>query len=56
MTILNERRKKRSPRALKWIVVLAILIGVVFMLYRWGGEQQLERVEVPVTLDQPAAE
>lgn len=56
MTILNPPRKKRSPKALKWIVVLAVLAGIIYLLYSWGGEQPQERVEVPVTLEQTTAE
>ncbi len=51
MTILNERRKRRSPRWIKWVIFFAVLAGFFYMLYQWGGEQPLERIEQPVTLD-----
>ncbi len=50
MTILNERKKRRSPAALKWIIVLAVIIGLFYLLYSWGGEQPVEQIEEPIEI------
>ena len=48
MTILNQRKKRRAPGALKWIILLAVLAAILYMLYWLGGEQPMTRVVQPV--------
>ena len=50
MTILNQRRKRRTPGVVKWALALAILAGIVYFFYWLGGEKPLARIEQPVEL------